>query len=306
MVLQKGSDWVGGGSRREAALRVEAFAGQAFQVAVRATGSHHQAEDAVQQAMLAVLRELPAGMSADEERLWFLRAAANAAGNQLRGEQRRRKREVRAMQERTAAPPEAAVPDSETVAALRRAMMELEARYRLPVALCCEQGLTKRQAAAVLEMPESTVSKYVQVGLERLKEMLKRAGCTAAPAAVLGTLAHTAPPVPATLAAAVEKIVSGQVPVVGSGSGSAGAAVGVGQGRDGDEGDSGSTGGGNGGGGRGRAFGLRLSGFGAAGHGGRADCCCRRETCSGERVQGAPGARGGLRVRREAQGGEDG
>jgi hypothetical protein len=106
--------------------------------------------------------------------------------------------------------------DSELVTELRRAMAALEEQYRVPVALCCEEGLTQREAAAILGMPESTVSKYVRLGLDRLREMLARAGYMAAPAAVAGALVHTAPVVPVALTSALAEMVSGGVAVKGA------------------------------------------------------------------------------------------
>jgi DNA-directed RNA polymerase specialized sigma24 family protein len=35
-------------------------------------------------------------------------------------------------------------------------MNDLEEKYRIPVALCCEQGLTQREAAEILEVPDRT------------------------------------------------------------------------------------------------------------------------------------------------------
>jgi hypothetical protein len=85
--------------------------------------------------------------------------------------------------------------------------------------------MTQREAAEILEMPESTVSKYVGIGLDRLRRALAAAGYRAAPAAVIGALAHTAPAVPASLTAVVEKIVAGETAAVGLGAGSAAAAA---------------------------------------------------------------------------------
>jgi hypothetical protein len=148
---------------------------------------------------------------------------ANAARLQMRGEIRLKRREESVARESRSA---AGVrPDAELIELLRGAVAALDDKHRLPVALCCEEGLTHKEAAEVLDLPEGSVSFLVNAGLERLRKILTKAGYNAAPAAVLGALVHTAPPVPATLAAAVGKIVSGEV--AGSGAGSAGAAMGV-------------------------------------------------------------------------------
>ena len=208
------------GGRREDGVRLWAAAGQAYQIAFRATDSREAAEDAVQQAFLVALSELPAGLSASEVRLWFFRVVTNAAGNLRRSELRRRGRETLVMQERgNKGSPSGA--GSDLVGALRRAMENLDAKYRLPVALCYEQGLTQNEAAGVLRMPARTVSKYVNVGLEKLRKALERAGYPAAVAAVLGGLKSTAPVVPASLAGRVEALVAQGAAKTGAGAAAA-------------------------------------------------------------------------------------
>ena len=96
----------------------------------------------------------------------------------------------------------------ELAGALRTALAGLDARYRLPLALCYQEEMSQREAAAVLETPERTVSKYVNVGLAKLRKALERAGYPAAVAAVLGGLKQTAPVVPASFAGRVEVLVA--------------------------------------------------------------------------------------------------
>ncbi|HTL53614.1 MAG TPA: HEAT repeat domain-containing protein, partial [Planctomycetota bacterium] len=115
----------------------------------------------------------------------------------------RKNRETTHMQ---AAPPAvaAAAPiENELLEALRQALMEMDPRFRLPLALCYEQGLSQKQAASVLEMPASTVSKYINQGLDTLRTNLIRRGFTAAPAVILAGLNRTAQPVPLNLACTV-------------------------------------------------------------------------------------------------------
>jgi RNA polymerase sigma-70 factor (ECF subfamily) len=203
--------------------RLLAMNTQAYRVAVRVMGRSEGAEDAVQQAYLAAVQQLRSGPPPAEERAWFLSITANQARRLLRTEAQLRRRRPPMLAECTSGPDT----DTELIAALRRAMQALEEKYRLPLALCYEENLSQREAALILEIPESTMADRLQSALERLRSALGRAGYRAAPAAMIGALAHTAPAVPASLAAVVEKIVSGQVTAVGSGAGSAGAAVGV-------------------------------------------------------------------------------
>ena len=176
----------------------------AYRLAFRITACEQDAEDAVQQAYMEALPKLRKGAVAPDVSTWFLGVVANAARNIRRTEGRRRRRERLVVNER--GPREK--PGDNAVRALRAAMEALDSKYRVAIALCYEEGLTQHKAAAVLKMPERTVSKYVQVGLAKLRKALERAGYPAAVAAVLGGLKQTAPTVPASLAGRVEALVA--------------------------------------------------------------------------------------------------
>jgi RNA polymerase sigma factor (sigma-70 family) len=182
-------------------------------------GSAEGAEDVVQDAYLAAVRQFGSGEPPTDERAWFLRVVANLAKYHVRREVHRRDREA-AMVAMCESQPVAAV-EPDLLQLLRREIAILDERMRVPIALCYEEGLSQREAAIVLEVDEGTVSRRLQAGLEQLRKVLARAGYKAAPAAVIGALAHTAPAVPDSLAAAVEKIVAGQVAAEGAGTGSA-------------------------------------------------------------------------------------
>ncbi len=187
----------------------------AYRLALRLTGSPADAEDAVQQAYLEALRQLRKGDAPISPRAWFLGITANVSKEHVRGEVRRARREAvvreRSRNDRT---------QTETGLLLRAALEALEAKYQLPIALCYEEGLSQREAAAVLKMPESTVSKYVNVGLAKLRKALERTGhpiaiAAAVPgaasaktgAALIAMLKQTAPAVPASLAGRMEALV---------------------------------------------------------------------------------------------------
>ena len=206
-------------SGRVSVQRLLGLSDPAYQLAVRILGAHDMAEDAVQQAYLDAFRHLQSSRPPEEERTWFLRVVANAARKQRRKERSLKRRE-KALQPANATPQSS----GNILGGLRVAMEVLEEKYRVPIALCYEQNLTQREAAAILNMPERTVSKYVNAGLEKLRKALERAGYPAAVAAVLGGLKGTAPAVPASLAGRVEVLVA-KGAVVETGGGTAAAAV---------------------------------------------------------------------------------
>jgi RNA polymerase sigma-70 factor (ECF subfamily) len=196
---------------------------EAYGLAARILDTRDGADDVVQQAYLKALREVRAGWSPGDARTWFLRVVANTARDWRRRETARRRREAKAVSSGQSV----SFSNAELSAVLDHAMRALVEDQRLALALCYEQGLSQKEAAAVLEVPESTLSDRLRAGLAKLKKSLAEAGFAATSATVISGLAGTAPPVPAALAAAVGKILSGEAAGVSSGAGSAGAAVGV-------------------------------------------------------------------------------
>lgn len=178
--------------------------GVAYQLAVRVLGAKTGAEDVVQQAYVNAIGKLPDDLPPDKLRSWFLRVVANAARTHLRSEARRKRRE-------------AAVSDTDgdrsghahLVEPLRRGLDALEEKYRLPIALCFEQGLSQAEAGEVLGTSQRTVSGRVSAGLEKLRKLLNAGGYAAPAGALTGGLRLTAPEVPSGLAAAVEKLIAG-------------------------------------------------------------------------------------------------
>lgn len=179
----------------------------AYRLAVRVTGSEEGAEDIVQQAYLAAVRAFRSDAPPARPRAWFLGAVTNLARRELRNRGIRRRKEAD-MKPAISSCPAAPAPEAGLIGALREALAGLEEKYRLPVTLCHEEGFSQRETAAVLGVPERTISKYVKVGLERLRGTLERVGYPAAAAAVLGGLKQTAPAAPASLAGRVEALVS--------------------------------------------------------------------------------------------------
>lgn len=215
-------------ARDEAAAVRELVAcgGAAYRLAVHVVGSGGAAEDVVQQAYLETVARLRAGATPGDLRAWFLRAVVNTARDHLRGEARRRRRESAVGREAArAASSGAGGVEPEMAVALRAALATLEAKYRLPLALCYQEELSQREAAAVLDVPETTLSGRLRDGIERLRRSLSRAGYAALPAGLLGALRGAVPGVPPSLAARVEGFVAR-----GAARATAGAAKGAGAG----------------------------------------------------------------------------
>jgi len=139
-------------------------------LAARMLGSEHSAEDVVQQAYVNAIGHLRVGPVPRNVEAWFLTVVANAVRDQQRRETAFRRRLPLVPRAAPPAAPPAA--ERDLVKGLRTAMSLLDRKYREPVSLCCEQGLTHREAAARLDLPRSTVTKYVGEGLAQLRRSL--------------------------------------------------------------------------------------------------------------------------------------
>ncbi len=176
------------------------MADRAYRLAVHIVGSPDAAEDVVQQSYLEALGKIRPGADPERERVWFFTMVANRAKDHLRSEGRRKQREAAvSMQESRSASLDVAETDGEMLAALRGVVATLDADYRLPLLLYYQEEMSQSEVAAVLQMAQPTVSKYITAGLAKLRKAMERAGYAAAVAVVLGGLKRTAPRVPASL-----------------------------------------------------------------------------------------------------------
>ena len=202
--------------------------GRAYHLALRVTGNAEFAEDAVQDACTRLLDRPPADTGRSLPELYLLRAVHSSAVSLLRSEDARRTREEGyAMKNvRSTEPPERAA-DLHALARTAREVLDgLPSETRVAVALCCEQGLTYREAAEITGAPQATVARRVQRGLDKLRDAVAKASFAAATPAALGAaLGELAlPSAPAGLVASVQGLASGSL-AAGAGAATKGAAL---------------------------------------------------------------------------------
>ncbi|MCX7804771.1 MAG: sigma-70 family RNA polymerase sigma factor [Planctomycetota bacterium] len=201
-----------------------ACADRAYLAALRVTGDPSLAEDAVQEAYLRLLGGPVSDLPSERLRGYLLKTVHSVAVDIVRSSARRRGREEEAAKmgaNRETADPADIVAAGETATAARRALAALPVELRLPVSLCCEQGLSHREAAEILDIPEKTVTDRLHRGLDRLRAVMAAAGYAACgPAALgegLGSLGL--PPAPAGLVARLKGL-AGAAPPPAPGAGS--------------------------------------------------------------------------------------
>jgi RNA polymerase sigma-70 factor (ECF subfamily) len=132
-------------------------------------------DDVVQETLLRVHRGL--GGLHDEERFgpWVYRVAHNAVADHLRGKARPLERGRTAIDEDLEAP-SAGDPEGfreELVRCLATFVAEIPSPYREAITLTELQGMTQREAAAMLDISVSGMKSRVQRGREQLRRMFE-------------------------------------------------------------------------------------------------------------------------------------
>jgi RNA polymerase sigma factor (sigma-70 family) len=180
---------------------VRRHGGMVLSVCRRVTGSPHDAEDAFQAAFLVLARR--AGQVGRPELLgnWLYGVAYRTAL-----EARAARRRVKEQQPVSAVPEPASPEPAEDTADLRRVIDEelsrLPDKYRAAVVLCDLEGVSRKDAAARLRVPEGTLSSRLAHARKVLAARLSRRGVCASGVVIATTLARDAGAaiIPASLA----------------------------------------------------------------------------------------------------------
>ena len=122
------------------------------------------AEDILQDTLLALMRTNPTFESADYERAWLLRVAANLSKNKIRYNQVRQTDEL----------DENLVAEGrEDLSFVWEAVRALPVAYREAIHLFYEEGYSTKEIANILQKNESSVRSDLRRARIRLKEILK-------------------------------------------------------------------------------------------------------------------------------------
>lgn len=162
---------------------VEEYADDVYRLAFTYLKSAHDADDMVQTVFLKALSKAPDFEDSTHERAWFVRVAANACKDALRGRRRHPMAagssqdiaDVADAQGRSAvsdgasfAPREGAAPGPVT-----EAVLSLSADYREAVFLYYYEGYSTREIASLTESTEVTVRARLSRARKKLRILLK-------------------------------------------------------------------------------------------------------------------------------------
>jgi RNA polymerase sigma factor (sigma-70 family) len=138
----------------------------------RVLGNPADAEDACQAVFVVLARKAASVRWQPSVASWLYATARQVA---LHARARQAKHEGRAPAKPPASPL-AELTGEELLAALDEELGKLPERYRVPLVLCCLEGLTRDEAAQLLGVPAPTLKSRLERGRQRLHDALARRG----------------------------------------------------------------------------------------------------------------------------------
>ncbi len=191
---------------------VDRHAGLVFHVALRITGSHHEAEDVTQDVFLRLTTLLGRYTVDRSFRAWIAAITVNTALKAVRTRTRRdeRERRVAAVNGPEDAQRSEALSEQdrrELAAKIEERIGELPVENRIPVVLHYMEGMTYAMIGEATGVPEGTAKSRVSRGLDQIRSVVCRDGKSIPALAFIPLLQGIqAPAVPETLIAALKAL----------------------------------------------------------------------------------------------------
>lgn len=149
---------------RELEKLAEQYAGMIFRLALNDTRSPSDAEDILQEVLLALFTSAPSFESQEHEKHWIIRVTLNKGKNHRRSLLRRPTLPLEEADSYISREPDHL--------ALREAVAALPRNQRRAVDLYYYEGYSTSEIAAILNAKEATVRTWLRRGRQRLKEYL--------------------------------------------------------------------------------------------------------------------------------------
>jgi RNA polymerase sigma factor (sigma-70 family) len=145
------------------------LAPRALGAVVRRYGHFADAEDAVQEAMLAAAATWPADGTPDSPLAWLIRVASRKMADQFRSDEARRRREELAASWSLVPPEPVPAHDDTLTLMLMCCHPALSPGAAIPLTLRAVGGLTTREIAAAFLVPEATMAQRISRAKAKLK-----------------------------------------------------------------------------------------------------------------------------------------
>ncbi|MBA4386575.1 MAG: hypothetical protein C0404_01260 [Verrucomicrobia bacterium] len=192
----------------------------AYATAMRICRNSADAEDAVQTAMINVMRNAAnyRGGSDIGVRVWIMKIVVGSCKERIRSEVRRRAREEKASATQDDAYSQPESFGDETSAAAAKAVFdalnELPEHHRMAIWLHHYQGMSLQEAASALSVSENTLHAHIIRGMKKLRKTLesRRIEMPVASLAAIMPLLHVET-APQSLLAGLSELAAGKMPV---------------------------------------------------------------------------------------------
>ena len=148
------------------------LAPQALGALIRRYGDFADAEDAVQEALIAAAATWPAGGRPDHPLGWLIRVASRRLANAYRSDEARRRREALAASWSAASPDPPSGRDDTLILMFMCCHPSLTPALAIPLTLRAVGGLTTREIAAAFLVPEATMGQRIS----RAKAKIRASG----------------------------------------------------------------------------------------------------------------------------------
>lgn len=153
-------------ANRQAARLLDQYGNRILRLAYTYLHNMSDAEDILQDTLLQFLKKAPSFDSAEHEKAWLLRVAANLSKNRIDYERLRASDELNE---------ELVAEEREDLSFVWEAVRELPSQYREVIHLFYHEGYPTAEIAKISGRKESTVRSDLRRGREKLKEVLKEA-----------------------------------------------------------------------------------------------------------------------------------
>ena len=165
-------EWSQKGDRRAFSELVRRHQSAVYRSCYRVLGNGEDAKDASQEAFIRAYRKLNTFQGRSAFKTWLLRLAINVSLNER--SRRELPRADIALVESIPGPhaPEVELTRSEAAAQVHKALQLVQPNHRAAVVLRDLEGLTYKETAEALGIPENTARSWAYRGRRRLKELL--------------------------------------------------------------------------------------------------------------------------------------
>lgn len=167
---------IAAGSHREAAARcAREHARVVGRLCMAMLGDQGEADEAMQEALLAAYRAMPSYRAEGTVRAWLLQITRRTCAKRLAMRAKRRARHLQLVHdaEAPADTPAELVEQARRARVVRAALEHLKPTEREVIALRYESGLSYREVAVAAGIEEAAARKRVSRGLRRLHQLLK-------------------------------------------------------------------------------------------------------------------------------------